>query len=360
MRPSESPVLARLPGSPSNSGTRINGRPPSHARSLTRSGPHAKCQSVKVTEHLDRATRPLISFEIIPPKRGGNIRTLMKLVDDLVVHKPPFIDITSHPAEVVYEETADGIQRSVKRKRPGTLGLCALIQNKYNVDAVPHVICRGFTQQETEDFMIELRYLGIDNVLAIRGDDKGYSKPLRDGKTRNDYAIDLVKQIKNMNEGNYLDTYLDASPTEFCIGASAYPEKHFESPSLRTDLRHTKAKVDAGAEYLVTQLFYRNETYFDYVKACREVGIEVPIIPGLKIITQKRHLTAIPRTFHCDLPDDLIGEIEEAESKHVREIGVRWAVKQVNELLEAGVPSVHFYVMSSSKAVNEVLAQIDI
>lgn len=313
---------------------------------------------MKVTQHLAEADRPLISFEIIPPKRGGNVRSLMKLVDDLVIHRPPFIDITSHPAEVVYEETPDGIQRTVKRKRPGTLGVCALIQNKYDIDAVPHVLCNGFTQQETEDFLIELRYLGIDNVLAIRGDDKGYKKPLRDGKTANRYAVDLIAQIDSMNKGNYLDTYLDAAAMEFCVGCSGYPEKHFESPNLASDIRHAKAKVDAGAEYIVTQMFFNNEHYFAYVDACRAAGIEVPIIPGLKVLTSKKHLVSIPRTFHCELPSAFSDELEAADKKDVQKIGVEWAVQQTRELLEKGVPSVHFYVMSNAKAVNSVIGQL--
>lgn len=313
---------------------------------------------MKVTQHLAEADRPLISFEIIPPKRGGNVRSLMKLVDDLVVHRPPFIDITSHPAEVVYEETPDGIQRTVKRKRPGTLGVCALIQNKYNIDAVPHVLCNGFTQQETEDFLIELRYLGIDNVLAIRGDDKGYKKPLRDGKTANRYALDLIAQIDSMNKGNYLDTYLDAAPMEFCVGCSGYPEKHFEAPNLATDIRHAKAKVDAGAEYIVTQMFYENKHYFDYVDACRAAGINVPIIPGLKVLTSKNHLVSIPRTFHCELPSDLSDALDKANKKDVLHVGIEWAIQQSRELLEKGVPSLHFYVMSDAKAVNRVITQL--
>lgn len=313
---------------------------------------------MKVTEHLANAKRPLISFEIIPPKRGGNVRTLLKLVDDLVKHSPPFIDITSHPAEVIYEETPDGIQRHVKRKRPGTLGVCALIQNKYNIDAVPHVLCNGFTQQETEDFLIELRYLGIDNVLAIRGDDKGYRKPLREGRTANRYAADLIAQIDSMNRGNYLDAYLDAAPMEFCIGCSGYPEKHFEAPNLATDIRRAKEKVDAGAEYIVTQMFFENSHYFAYVDACRAAGIEVPIIPGLKVLTSKKHLTSLPSTFHCELPAALYDELESCKPEHVTDVGVAWATEQTRELLARGVPSVHFYVMSSSTAVGAVISQL--
>lgn len=307
---------------------------------------------MKVTEHLDRATRPLISFEIIPPLRGGDIKGLLALIDDLVQHQPPFIDITSHSAEVIYEETSRGIERRVKRKRPGTLGVCALIQNKYDIDAVPHVLCRGFTRQETEDFLIELRYLGIDNVLAIRGDDHGYRKRLDHGRTASEYAIDLVQQIAAMNQGKYLEDLLDADPSDFCIGVAGYPEKHFEAPNLDSDIRWAKDKVDAGAGYIVTQMFFDNTHYFNFVDACRAQGIEVPIIPGLKILTTKRQLQTIPRNFYCEIPSDLTREIEAAKAKHVLDVGVEWAAQQSRELLEKGVPSLHYYIMQNSKAIN--------
>lgn len=316
---------------------------------------------MKVIEHLDSATRPLISFEIIPPLRGGDFKSLMALIEDLVSHRPPFIDITSHSAVVAYEETDDGIRRVVKRKRPGTLGVCALIQNKYNIDAVPHVICRGFTREETEDFMIELRYLGIDNVLAIRGDDSGYSKPIAAGRSANAYAVDLIRQIHNMNQGKYLEEITNADPTQFCVGASGYPEKHFEAPNLETCIRRVKDKVDAGAEYIVTQMFFDNAHYFSFVDACRAAGIEVPIIPGLKVLTSKKQLSRIPRTFHCDIPGELAEAIEGASDREgVIEAGVSWAVKQTEELLNAKVPSVHFYVMQRSAAINRVMSKLDI
>ena len=316
---------------------------------------------MKVTEHLARADRPLISFEIIPPLRGGNVRDLLALIDQLVVHRPPFIDITSHPAEVIYEETAEGIQRRIKRKRPGTLGLCALIQNKYNLDAVPHVLCQGFTREETEDFLIELKYLGIDNVLAVRGDDSGYRKPLRDGRSANRYACDLVEQIVAMNEGRYLeDSLLDAEPTGFCIGIGGYPEKHFEAPNLESDVRWAKAKIDAGAEYIVTQMFFDNRHYFRYVEAFRAAGIEAPIIPGLKILTHPKQLTSIPRTFHVDVPPALADEVSAAKPERVRDVGVEWALEQARELLERGVPSVHFYVMLDAGAVGELMKRLEV
>ncbi len=314
---------------------------------------------MKVIEHLERATKPLISFEIIPPVRGGNVRDLMDLIEDLARYEPPFIDTTSHGSQAIYEETPNGIERKVKRKRPGTLGVCALIQNKYNIDAVPHVLCIGFTREETEDFLIELKYLGIDNVLAVRGDENGFRKPLQYGRTANNYAHDLVCQIADMNRGRYLEEeLLDAEPSSFCIGVAGYPEKHFEAPNLDIDIRYTKAKIDAGAEYIVTQMFFDNRVYFDYVDACRAAGIEVPIIPGLKILTTTSQLTSIPRKFHCDIPAELAHEIEAAEPGHVTDIGVEWAYRQAEELIDRGVPSLHFYLMQSSRAINQLMARL--
>ena len=313
---------------------------------------------MKVIEHLERAKRPLISFELIPPLRGGNIKSLLGLIEDLVAFEPPFIDITSHAAQVVYEETTSGLQRKVKRKRPGTLGVCALIQNKYDIDAVPHVLCTGFTREETEDFLIELRYLGIDNVLAIRGDESTYEKPLPFGRSANRFANELVQQIQGMNQGRYIEeSLLDAEPSDFCIGVSGYPEKHFEAPNLQADIRHVKAKVDAGGEYIVTQMFFDNAHYFHFVELCREAGITVPIIPGLKVLTNPRQLKSISRTFHCEISSDLSDAVE-ADPQHTLEIGIEWTRRQVEELINRGVPSVHFYVMSSAEAVGRVLAGI--
>lgn len=315
--------------------------------------------SMKVVEHLARATKPLISYEIIPPLRGGNVQDLMALIDDLVRYDPPFIDTTSHGSEVSYEETEEGIQRKVKRKRPGTLGVCALIQNKYNIDAVPHVLCIGFNREETEDFLIELKYLGIDNVLAVRGDENGFKKPLQYGRTANEYAVDLVRQIADMNAGRYLEReLLVAEPSDFCVGIAGYPEKHFEAPNRATDIRHTKAKVDAGGGYIVTQMFFDNQRYFDYVDACRASGIEVPIIPGLKILTTKTQLNSIPRKFHCEIPSELADEVSAAQPGHVTEIGVAWAAKQAEQLLDRGVPALHFYLMQSSTAINKLMAKL--
>ncbi|MBT8216325.1 MAG: methylenetetrahydrofolate reductase [NAD(P)H] [Acidimicrobiia bacterium] len=315
---------------------------------------------MRVTEHLERAADPFITFEIIPPTRGGDLASLLGLIEELITHRPPFIDITSHAAEVEYVEGPTGYQKRIKRKRPGTLGVCALIQNKFNVDAVPHILCEGFTRQETEDFLIELRYLDIDNVLAIRGDSSGYEKRLDHGRSRNLYATDLITQITEMNKGIYLEDLLDAAPTEFCIGAAGYPEKHFEAPNLTADIARVKQKVDAGAEYIVTQMFFDNRHYFDFVEACRAQGITVPIIPGIKILATQRQVVSIPRTFHCEIPAALADEVMAAPEADAPHIGIEWATVQTRELLEAGVPSVHFYVMQSARLVNGVLAALDV
>ncbi len=315
---------------------------------------------MKVIEHLEKANDTIISFEIIPPKRGGDLNQLLSVLDVLSKYNPPFIDITSHAAEVIYEETNSGDFRvKVKRKRPGTLGICALIQHKYNIDAVPHVICNGFTKEETEDFLIELHYLGISNLLAIKGDNNAFQKPVSFGRSINRYAVDLVKQIDSMNKGVYLeDELLDASPTNFSVGIAGYPEKHFESPNLLTDLKYTKQKIDAGADYIVTQMFYDNQKYFDYVKSARELGIEAPIIPGIKILTSKSQLKSVPRNFYIDLPEELIEEVMAADDKHTADIGVEWAYKQVTELLDKGVPSVHFYVMQRSAPIKKLMKKL--
>lgn len=317
---------------------------------------------MRVTEHLAKANETLISFEIIPPRRGGDIKELLSVLEDLVGYNPPYIDITSHAAEVLYEETANGeFQVKVKRKRPGTLGICALIQNKYSIDAVPHVICQGFTKEETEDFLIELHYLGIDNLLAVRGDDSGYKKPTKFGRTINRYAMDLVKQIGNMNSGKYVeDTLVEAEPTNFCVGIGGYPEKHFESPNMDIDIQFAKQKVDAGAKYIVTQMFYDNNSYYEYVEKCRSHGINVPIIPGLKIITSKNQVTSIPRNFFIDIPSELADEISNAKPEHVLKIGVDWTAKQVENLINNKVPAIHFYIMQNSNPINTLMKKLNL
>lgn len=311
---------------------------------------------MKVIEHYERAGGPLVSYEIIPPKRGGSVAGVLEIVEALAPYDPPFIDVTSHSAEVSYEEQTDGqVRRRTTRKRPGTLGLCAAIQHRFGIDAVPHVLCRGFTREETEDALIELHYLGIHNLLAVRGDDKVLDKPPRPDRTENEYASDLVAQVAAMNRGCYLEALLDAAPTDFCVGVGGYPEKHVDAPNKTWDVLNVKRKVDAGADYVVTQMFFDNAHYLDYVERCRAVGITVPIVPGLKILTTQSQLHSLPRAFHTDIPEALAAEVEEARPEHVADVGIEWARRQAEDLLAAGAPGIHFYIMSTAKHVLKVV-----
>lgn len=313
---------------------------------------------MRVIEYLEKANSTLFSYEIIPPMRGGNIQGIFALIEELMPYEPPYIDLTSRSAEVSYDEYEGGIiKKTIKRKRPGTIGLSAAIKNRFNVETVPHLLCYGFTREETEDALIELNYLGIDNVFAVRGDDLKKPVSAFKGKTRNLYASDLVKQITAMNNGTYLEELVDAHPTDFCIGTGAYPEKHFESPNLSTDIRYLKSKVDAGADYIVTQMHYDNQKFFDFHKRCRDVGIKVPIIPGIKIINRKSHLVNIPKHFYVDIPDELSDTILDAPKEEVTKIGIDWATKQCQELIDFGVPCIHFYIMSSAKEAAQVVRQ---
>ncbi len=308
---------------------------------------------MKVIDHLSRAKEPLLSFEIVPPKRGSDFQKLEQVISDLAQFSPPFIDVTSHAAE---DDNKFGKSR---RKRPGTLGICAVIQHKYKIDAVPHVLCHGFTREETEDFLVELNYLGIRNVLALRGDKTNHQKPILDGRSKNEYAVDLVKQIADMNKGKYLEDQPEAVPSDFCTGVAGYPETHFEAPHATADLRHLLEKVDAGAEYIVTQMFFDNKHYFNFVKRCQDQGITVPIIPGLKVLTSKEQLTTLPEKFYLNLPSELTQQVQQAQNKEeVTEVGIRWALKQAEELCNHNVPAVHFYVMGNSAPVTEVIKRL--
>ena len=313
-----------------------------------------------VIEHLERSNNPLISYEIIPPARGKSARDILDVVEQVMPYNPPFIDVTSHGAEAKYEEAADGtIIRHISKKRPGTISICGIIQNRYGIDTVPHLLCRGFTREETEDVMIELNYLGIHNVLAIRGDETNYRAQIGRARTVNVYAIDLVKQLNALKRGEYLEEIANSEPINICIGVGGYPEKHIESPNMKTNIRYLKEKVDAGADYVVTQMFFDNSIYFHFVRDCRNVGIEVPLIPGLKLVSSVRHLTSLPKNFHLSIPDELVDEIHE-NPKHVEEIGINWTVRQSRELLESGVKCIHFYIMNDARQLIKVLDQLGI
>lgn len=307
-------------------------------------------QYMRVIDHLSSQKNPSISVEIIPPKRGGSLQKLHSAIESILPYHPPFIDVTSHAAEVVWEEMKDGsFKRKVKRKSPGTFGLCAAIKYKYNLEPVPHLLCGGFTREETEDALIELNYLGIENILAIRGD-KTNHRPIPQDRTKNAFAIDLVKQIHNMNQGVYIDDLIDASKSNFCIGVSCYPEKHFESPNLEFDLRILKEKEEAGAHYAVSQMFFDTQKFIDFVKRAREYGIKMPILPGMKIMTTPRHLSSLPAFFYIDIPMELTERMQAAKSRAEQiQVGVDWAYKQAMELLDAGHPFLHFYIMQNTK-----------
>lgn len=317
---------------------------------------------MRVVDHLLSAKNPTFSLEIIPPKRGRNIRKLYEAVESVLPYHPPFIDVTSHAAEVIWEEMPDGTyKKKVKRKSPGTFGLCAAIKYKYNLEPVPHILCGGFTREETEDALIELNYLGIENILAIRGD-KQNTRPIPQDRSVNNYAIDLVNQINDMNEGSYLDNELvDAAKTDFCIGVSCYPEKHFEAPNLDFELEILKRKEDAGAHYAVSQMFFDSQAFIDFVKKARAYGITMPIIPGMKIMTTPKHLTVLPSIFHIDIPQELTERMLAAkERKDQIQVGIDWAMKQSIELIEAGFPFLHFYVMQNTKPFLKLMEQMKV
>ncbi|MFN6380329.1 MAG: methylenetetrahydrofolate reductase [NAD(P)H] [Flavobacteriales bacterium] len=312
---------------------------------------------MKVIQHIQEAKNTLFSIEILPPLKGQNISSIFETMDKLMEFQPAFVDVTYHREEYVFRDAGNGLlEKHVVKKRPGTVGICAAVTNRYRVDTVPHIICGGFSKQDTEDALIDLNFVGIDNVLVLRGDpikSEGRFKPEAEGHA---YASELVEQVVRMNQGLYLDPDLkDVQRTNFCIGVAGYPEKHFEAPNLNSDLKYLKAKVDAGAEYIVTQMFYDNSKFFSFVEKCKAMGINVPIIPGLKPLSTKSQLSIIPHHFHIDMPDELVEMVEKAKSDaEVREIGIQWCIQQSKELKAAGVPVLHYYTMGKAKSTAEI------
>lgn len=316
---------------------------------------------MKVIDHINQAKGSLISFEILPPLKGKTINSIYDHLDPLMEFKPSFVNVTYHRSEHVFKKKADSTFEKVEvRKRPGTVGICAALMNHYKVDAVPHLICGGFNKRETEDALIDLNFIGVDNVLVLRGDAAKNETVFEPEPGGNAYAFDLLKQVVNLNNGIYLEEDIrDGFKTNFCIGVAGYPEKHFEAPNLQTDLAFLKAKVAAGAEYIVTQMFFDNQKYFDFVKKCRENDINIPIIPGLKPITSKKQLSVIPRTFHVDIPDDLSNEIMNCKSDaDVEKVGTEWLLLQSKELKKANVPVLHYYTLGKPKVIYNVVKDI--
>ena len=316
---------------------------------------------MKITEHIKKAKgKTLFSFEIIPPQKGRNIQELYSNIDPLMEFNPPFIDVTTSREEFIYIEKEGLLDRKITRMRPGTVGICAAIKHKYNVDTVPHVLCGGFSKEETEYLLVDCHYLGIDNVMALRGDAMKHQQYFEQAKGGHLYAKELVIQIQNLNKGKYLHDVIEADDkADFCIGVAGYPEKHIEAPSLQSDLKRLKEKVDAGADYVVTQMFFDNEKYFNFVREAKRVGIDVPIIPGIKPVSVKRHLQLLPQVFKIDLPEALIIEIEKCQNnREVRQVGVEWCIEQSKELLAAGVPVLHYYSMGKSDNISAIAREI--
>lgn len=317
---------------------------------------------MKITEHLEKAKgKTLFSFEIVPPQKGQNIQKLYDNIDPLMEFKPPFIDVTTSREEFIYVKKEGGLlEKKVTRMRPGTVGICASLKHKYDIDPVPHVLCGGFSREETEYVLVDCQYLGIENIMALRGDarkDEAYFSAHPDG---NKYASDLVEQISKLNQGKYLHE-ITKTPfdLDFCIGVAGYPEKHMEAPSMDADLRRLKEKVDAGADYVVTQMFFDNKKYFKFVENAKAIGINVPIIPGIKPIAVQRHLQVLPQIFKIDLPDELVKEVDKCDdNKQIKAVGIEWAIQQSKELIAAGVPLLHYYSMGKSDNIKAIASEI--
>lgn len=317
---------------------------------------------MKVIEHILNAKNPTFSFEIVPPPRGKSINEIIEVTEALAAINPAWIDVTSHKSTVEFLEKGDGtfVRKKVK-KRPGTLGICGVIQNRFKIDTVAHLLCAGFTREETEDALIELNYLGIHNVLALRGDATDSIKNAQQLKQQNlsthKYAANLVEQVKLLSKGQFLEEMADSNPLEFGVGVAGYPEKHFEAPCLKDDIENLKHKVNMGADYIVTQMFFDNQKFFEFVAKCREAGITVPIIPGLKILRSMAQLKSIPKNFYIDIPDALVDEVN-ASPEHVIEIGKKWALNQMRELLENKVQGLHLYVLNDVQNAVELVKKL--
>jgi methylenetetrahydrofolate reductase (NADPH) len=317
---------------------------------------------MKVIDHITKSNgKTLFTFELLPPLKGDSIENIYRAIDPLIEFNPAFIDVTYHREEVIYKKHPGGLlEKKIVRKRPSTVGISAAIQYKYKVDVVPHIICGGFTREETENGLLDLHFLGIHNLLLLRGDTLKSEKYFAPEDGGHSYAIDLVKQVMGLNQGKYLDENLQhTAPTAFSIGVAGYPEKHLESPNMAADIHYLKMKVDAGAEYIVTQMFFDNRKYFEFVRLCREQGITVPIIPGIKPISTITSLNTLPQVFNIDIPNELVREVEKCQNnEQARQVGVEYAIVQSRELISAGVPALHFYTMGRSDNIQKIVMDV--
>jgi methylenetetrahydrofolate reductase (NADPH) len=313
---------------------------------------------MSVIEKIKNAKSPLFTFELLPPLKGHSIERVYSAIDRLVEFDPAYINFTSHRDEIIYNERPDGLlEKKIVRKRPGTIALAAAVKYKYNITVVPHLLCGGFTREETENVLIEMNFLGIDDVLALRGDPQRGSRTFIPEKDGHSHTSDLVRQIINMNKGKYLEESLeDTTPTSFCVGVAGYPEKHNEAPNRHVDLENLKIKVDAGASYIVTQMFFDNSKFFRFRDECKAIGIDVPVIAGIKPISALNDIRMLPQTFHIDVPNDLVNAIKKCTTdKDAREVGIEWAVMQSKELISKGVPGIHYYTLGRSDNVARIV-----
>jgi methylenetetrahydrofolate reductase (NADPH) len=313
---------------------------------------------MSVIDKLKKSRGTLFTFELLPPLKGHSIERVYKTIDSLIEFQPAYINFTTHRNEITYRERPDGLlEKRVTRLRPGTIALAAAVKYKYNITVVPHILCGGFTKEETENVLIEMNFLGIDDVLALRGDPQRGVRTFIPEKEGHTHTYELVKQIINMNNGKYLEeTLIDTTPTNFCVGVAGYPEKHFEAPNMETDLENLKLKIDSGAGYIVTQMFFDNNKFFNFRDECRKTGIDVPVIAGLKPISTLNDINLLPQTFHIDVPNDLVSSIRKCKTdKEAREVGIEWATMQSKELISEGVPGIHYYTLGRSDNIARIV-----
>lgn len=311
-----------------------------------------------VIETINSAKKPLFTFELLPPLKGHSIERTYTAIDRLMEFAPAYINFTSHRNETIFKERPDGlIEKKVVRLRPGTIALAAAVKYKYNITVVPHILCGGFTKEETENVLIEMKFLGIDDVLALRGDPQKGTRAFIPEKNGHSHTLDLINQIMDMNRGKYLEENLEnAEPTNFCIGVAGYPEKHFEAPNRQVDMENLKKKVDAGAAYIVTQMFFDNNKFCRFRDECRKAGITVPIIPGIKPISALHDIKLLAQIFHIDLPNDLFSAVSKCTTDaEAREVGIEWTTMQSQELLKLGVPGIHFYTLGRSDNIARIV-----